>query len=303
MKPEPTHSKSSRYFDRREFLHFGMAAGFGSSAAISSTASEKKPVSLPEAKLIDTNCYLDRWPIRKLPLAEDAGRLVAKLKSQNVSEAWVGSLDALLHKDLGEVNTRLAENCAKQAMLKPIGAVNPKLPRWEDDVMRCAKLGMQGVRLHPNYHDYKLDDARFTALLQLAHEQRLAVQIAIVMEDERTQNALWRVPPVDVSPLASTLQKFPGPRIMLLNWQRTAGGKPVTALFKDTPVLFDVAMLEGISGIESLMMELPAEQIVFGSYAPVFYFESAKLKLREFALEGKNLNAIAYENAARFLGT
>lgn len=294
MKPPSTST-------RREFLHRGMAAGMAASAAAPSIAAEKKAASPSETKLIDTNCYLDRWPIRHLPLAEDAGKLAAKLKSQNVSEAWVGSLDALLHKDLGEVNARLAETCAKHAMLKPIGAVNPALPRWEDDIQLCAKLGMRGIRLHPNYHNYKLDDARFAAALQLATSQKLMVQIAVVMEDERTQNPMWRVPVVDVSPLPHVLQTVPGAHVMLLNWQRSAGGKPLMNLFKESKVLFDIAMLESIMGIEALMMELPAERIVFGSYAPVFYFESAKLKLQESALEGKNLEAISHENAVRFL--
>ncbi len=251
--------------------------------------------------LIDTNAYLDRWPIRHLPVA-DPSALAAKLKSQNVTEAWVSSLDALLHKDLAGVNARTAETCAIHPVFKPIGAINPSLPRWEDDLDRCAtKHRMRGIRLHPNYHGYKLDDPRFLELLKLATSHRLFVQIACVMEDERTQHPLLRVAPVDLSPLPKALEAVPGARIMLLNWQRNSGGKPTLLMLKETNVLFDLAMVESIMGVETLLEELPAERIVFGSYAPVFYFESAKLKLQESALDGKQLEAITHGNAARWL--
>jgi predicted TIM-barrel fold metal-dependent hydrolase len=59
-------------------------------------------------------------------------------------------------------------------------------------------------------------------------------------------------------------------------------------------------MLEGMAGIETLLAELPAERLVFGSYAPVFYFESAKLKLHESDLDEKQLKAISRENAERW---
>jgi hypothetical protein len=36
---------------------------------------------------------------------------------------------------------------------------------------------------------------------------------------------------------------------------------------------------------------------MFGSHAPLFYFESAELKLRESALSGAQLAAIRYQNA------
>jgi uncharacterized protein len=281
---------------RRHFLQTALAG-----AATAQVLRHASSASAAPAALIDTNAYLDRWPIRNLPLAEPAA-LAAKLKSQNVTAAWVSSLDALLHKDLAGANARTAETCARFPVFQPLGAINPSLPRWESDLERCAtKHRMRGIRLHPNYHGCKLDDPRFLELLKLATAHKLFVQIACLMEDERTQPSLLRVPPVDVSPLPKALQAVPDARIMLLNWQRSSGGKPTLLALKNTGVLFDIAMVELILGIETLLEELPAERIVFGSYAPVFYFESAKLKLQESALNEKQLNAITHENAARFI--
>ncbi len=207
----------------------------------------------------------------------------------------------MLQKDIGGVNARLAAMCAGSKLFEPFGIVNPTLPNWEADVVSCAQQHhLRGIRLIPNYHGYKLDDPRFTELLKLATEHRLAVQIALILEDDRTQNAVWRVPPVDITPLPHALESAPGARVMVLNWARVTAGKPVVLTLQGTSVLFDIAMMEGIAGIETTLAELPVERLCFGSYAPVFYFESAKLKLRESELTRGQLRSISETNAQRF---
>src|SRR6185295_6640718 len=141
---------------------------------------------------IDTNVYLGRWPFRRLAFDESAA-LVEKLKSRGVTQAWVGSFDGLLHRDLAAVNQRLADECQRPGfeMFRPFGSINPILPDWEDDLRRCHEMHrMLGIRLHPNYHGYSLEDARFAELLRQASERELIVQLALSMEDERTQHAV-----------------------------------------------------------------------------------------------------------------
>jgi uncharacterized protein len=117
------------------------------------------------------------------------------------------------------------------------------------------------------------------------------------MEDERTQHPLAQVKPVDFKPLPAAIKKVPEARVMVLNATRAMS---MTAL-QGTNVIIDIAMLEGVGGIENLLKDWPLEQLVFGSHTPLFYFESAKLKLQESELTEKQLNAITHENAQRLL--
>jgi predicted TIM-barrel fold metal-dependent hydrolase len=254
-------------------------------------------------KIIDTNVYLSRWPFRRLP-ADETPALVDKLRSGGVTQAWAGSFDGVLHRDLAAVNLRLAEECREHGngLLLPFGSVNPRLPDWEDDLRRChEEHQMRGIRLHPNYHGYKLDDPIFAKLLALAAERGLIVQLALSLEDERMQHPLMQVPHVDSAPLADLIKRLSGLRLVVLNAFRALRGEQVDRLASAGEVYFEIAMLEGVGGMQRLVQQVSAERVLFGSYAPFFVFESALLKMRESALGGMQSQAIFHENAAKLL--
>lgn len=287
---------NERKLGRREFVAASAAAVLAT--AMTPAISRAQPASA----LIDTNVSLGRWPFRRLPLDETSA-LVAKLHANGVTQAWAGSFDALLHKDVASVNSRLADECARRGgeILVPFGALNPMLPNWEEDLRRCAEVHkMRGIRLHPNYHGYKLSDPIFERVLGLAIERGLIVQIAVIMEEERTIHPLVNVPPTDTAPLPSLMQKFPGARVQLLNAFRTLRGKPLIEL-ATAGVHFEIATLEGVAGVGNFLAQIPGERLLFGSHSPFFYFESAALKLKESALTDAQLAAITHDNALRLL--
>jgi len=249
--------------------------------------------------MIDVNVYLSRWPCRRLP-CDDTSALVEKLRKAGVKQAWCGSFDALLHKDIAGVNLRLAEECKTHGdgLLVPFGAINPKLPDWQEDLRRCAEVHkMPGIRLHPNYHGYKLDDPDFAALLAAAAERKLIVQLAIRMEDPRTQHPLLQVPDVDAAPLEGLVKQHPKLRLVLLNGLMPLRPDLIDKLAA-AGVWFEIATLEGIQGLTRILKTVPLERILFGSYFPFFAWEAAKLKLQESALARFQVEGITEKNAA-----
>jgi predicted TIM-barrel fold metal-dependent hydrolase len=255
--------------------------------------------------IIDVNVTLGRWPTRRMP-CDEPGKLVAKLLEHNVRSAWTGSYDGLFHDDLAAVNDRLAESChaAKPPQcLLPFGLIDPTVDDWQTELDRCAtKHRMQGVRLHPNYHGYKLDHPNFAQLLQAAADHKLIVQLAVLMEDARMMHPLMRVPPVDIAPLPKILAAIPSLKFVLLGALTSATRmETLTKLFDVSQTYVEISMLEGAGGIEKLLTTVPLDRILFGSRAPSFYFESAALKLQESALPPKHIAAITHENAEQLI--
>ena len=162
---------------------------------------------------------------------------------------------------------------------------------------------MPGIRLNPNYHGYNLDDPVFTRLLELATSLHLIVTMAMIMEDERIMHPLLRVPPVDPSPLTEIVSHIPGLRLVLLNAMpvRNLRGEKLHKLLNAGDVFVEIAMLEGMGGVNKLLNEVAVDRVLFGSNAPSFYFESASLKLQESSLDESKLRAIRSANARRLL--
>lgn len=253
--------------------------------------------------IVDGNVWLGAWPFRHLPWQDTSSR-VRKLRDTGVSEAWAGSFEALLHKDLAGVNARLAEECHRhgERFLVPFGTVNPRGVDWEDDLRRCHETHrMRGIRLLPGHHGYRLDDPLLARLLDAAVERKLLVQLVVRMEDDRTQHPLLRVPAVDLRPLPALLVRRRELPLMLLNALNDLRGETLTTLVRSGQVHVEIAMLEGAGGVGRLLQSVSSERVLFGSHFPFFVAESSLLKLRESELKPADLRAIQSGNARRLL--
>lgn len=249
-------------------------------------------------RLTDCHVHLGSHPFRRLD-GEDVAAFADILRRRGVTEAWAGSFEGLLRRDVAEVNRLTLQRCQSDALFRPCGTINLTLPDWRDDVKRCAEdHGMCVIRLYPNYHGYTLDAPAFRDLLVLATKHRLLVQVAAQMEDERTQNPQVRVSPVDLKPLPALMKEMTEARVMILN----ANASMVLRHLQDCPnTTLDFAMIEGVGGVENLLKIWPLNRLVFGSFAPVFYWESALLKMQESGIEPDAAAALQWRNASALL--
>ena len=280
--------------NRRDLLQAGAATMF----VVHPVLAAKDAV--PQFKIIDTNVNLFQWPFRRLPL-DETGALVKKLRSLAITQGWAGSFEAILHRDIASVNHRLVAACKNYPELIPIGSVNLQLPDWQADLHRCADVHkMSGIRLFPSYHEYTLADPRFEKLLKQAAKAGLFVQIAVTMEDLRTQHPRLRTPDVDLAPLSGVMRGIRGARVQILNLRPRATQLQLVA---KTPGLhLDTARVEGTDGVPTLLKKTPASRVLFGTHAPLLIPEAALIRTHEAGqLDKKPLRALLSENARRLL--
>jgi predicted TIM-barrel fold metal-dependent hydrolase len=306
--------------DRRRFLRnslLGTAAvsltGQQPSAPQTQTATVRAPAATPSEApgIIDTNVNLFNWPFRALKYRETKA-LVAKLKKHRVIEAWAGSFEALLSKDMSGTNTRLAHECRTQApgFLIPFGSVNLAWPDWEEDVRRCHEVHkMPGLRIYPGYQPFDLDHPAMEGLVKMTVERDLILQVVFGMEDPRVHHPIINVGPVTFAPLLKAVKSTPNAKLELLHFSGSSPGEDLSKFMNKSNTVMDISRLEGngavgrmigsITGLPSA--RVPIERLVFGSHAPYFPVETAILKLIESPLDVPQLHAILQGNARRLL--
>jgi hypothetical protein len=290
-----------------------LPTAFGAMSGAIRSEEADDPADAPP-KIIDVNVHLFDWPFRKLKYGQTRA-LLAKLRKHRIVQAWAGSFEGLLHKNLDGVNARLAHECQANGdkMLVPFGAINPALSDWEEDLRRChEKYKMPGIRLYPSYHNYTLEKPEVAKLLELARQRGLIVQLAVRMEDPRVHLPVTLTPAVDVSPLPKLLAAQAGVKLQLLNAfngtdpLRGAAGKQ---LIEETKLTFDFSHVEGQGGVGKLIAgdraanrpPLPVDRLFFGSHAPYFPCESSVFKLFESSLDRPELEKLMHRNAETLL--
>lgn len=315
--------------DRRSF----MKGSFLAAAAISLPGAIPVPAFAAAGSrgaanngpgIVDTDVNLFEWPYRTLKYGDNTRALVAKLRKHGITQAWAGSYEALLHKNLSAVNTRLANECRihGEGMLLPFGTVNPAWADWEEDLRRCHEVHkMPGIRLYPGYQYFGFEDPAFARLLELAGERGLIVQIVGEMEEPRVHHPSLVVREFDLTALAAAIKAAPQTKVQLMHFSPfifISGGqvsqKARAQVINETNAVFDISRLEGngivgrVLGVEeplgiSGVGKIALERLLFGSHAPYFPVETSVMRLFESPLTLPQMQAIMEGNARRMLGS
>jgi predicted TIM-barrel fold metal-dependent hydrolase len=283
--------------DRRDFLKLSLASAAAGGLARAATANPKP------GSITDTHIYLGHWPHQTLT-SEDPAKLVAQLRKSGVTQAWTGSFDGLFHKDVAAVNNRLAGTCTEfgEGLFIPFGTVNPTLPDWEEDIRRCHEsFHMPGIRLHPNYHGYKLDDPRFSRILEMAAARGMIVQLVSWMEDERHFLLSPSTTRVDLKPLADRAAVLLNVRLLVSGSDWTSGTETMRPLSQTKQIYFDCTRARTASDVRRIVDAANVDRVVFGSGAPLHNLEDDIARLQEAKLSDSHWQLITSKNASGLL--
>jgi predicted TIM-barrel fold metal-dependent hydrolase len=265
-------------------------------------------------RYFDVNAWLGEWPFRSLR-DNTPEALIARLERAGIGSAAVSQIEGMFHRHPQPANEKLAAAVAPHLeRLVPIATINPRFPNWEVDLARCQDdLGMKGVRLFPQYHDYAVDGAEGRRLIGACRERGLPVFIPHRVEDVRQRN--WMDPGrvVDLNQVANVIASEPEATIVIPN-ARSLSGSPIWNRkdLRDGLWYFDLSLAEvhyvlhmrlgRLTDLAEFIEQGGEQHLLFGTHTPFSYPSAARVKSAVLPVTAEVLEDINYNTSAKMLG-
>lgn len=255
--------------------------------------------------LIDINALTGHWPFKRLRSNTCQG-LLERMNEYGTDLSVVTNLNGVFYKNTQSANEELYQEINSRKEFRnrfmPFATINPIYAGWKDDFKTCTeKLGMKGIRVFPNYHDYSMTEPGLIELAKMARDKDIPIALTMRIVDERQRSwmdlaAEWALK--DYLPL---LQAVPDAKYMLLNLSTGMALTPEEeALLKKSQVLFDTSGRH-IGHFANFCKRFGAERFAFGTHFPVMDYYTALLRIESLRPDEGDKDDFFYKNAKRFL--
>ena len=275
--------------------------------------------------LLDINAYVGHWPFKKLQY-NTCRTLLDRMNRFGVDKSVISNLNGAFYKNTQSANEELSEELRSDKRFGdrfiPFAIINPIYAGWKDDLeMSVTKLGMKGIRVFPQYHDYEITDPLFIDLVNLARENKLPVAIDIRMVDSRQRS--WMDIPVfepreekydiitkewQLENIVPLIREVPDAKIIIVNLATSLKlTDEETELLKKSNILFDTSgrSIRGDNMLGELITRFGRDKFAFGSHSPILDYLTGRLRIESISdteADEETKELLRSGNAKRFLG-
>ena len=248
-----------------------------------------------------------------------AARAMAQLQSQTdvVTAALDGTIGGLLRSmDGAGIDASVVASIAtrpeqfepilhwsaaiRSSRIVPFPSVHPAAPEAAEQVRRIAAEGFRGIKLHPYYQQFTVDEPRlepvYTALAECGLVLLLHCGFDISFPRDRV---------ADPVRLRGVVERFPKLRLIAAHLGAWCDWDEVERHLLDQPVYFDTSCsfeFMDRAQAERILRRHPADRLLFGSDSPWVDQQRTIEDLRAFGL-GREVEAqVLGDNAAALLG-
>ena len=199
-------------------------------------------------------------------------------------------------EQVGTINHFIAEECAAHPEFVGLGTAHPEVDDMQALVEEIAELGLYGIKLHPDFQKFYIDDARMIELYKAATERGLVMMFHV--GDERYDFS-------SPASLLRALDKVPDMKChaahfgCCLIWKR----RPLE--LAGAPIVFDTSsMLPWATKEEVLeLVELLGwEKLMWGTDFPMWGHRKEMERFMALGLSHEQNKAIFYDTFAKFYG-
>jgi predicted TIM-barrel fold metal-dependent hydrolase len=238
----------------------------------------------------------------------------------------ISNLNGIFYKNTQSANEELYDELRSDKRFKdrfvPFAIINPIYAGWKDDFeISVNKMGMKGLRLFPQYHDYEITDPRLVELVKMARDKGIPVSFDIRMVDSRQRS--WIDIPVfqpkeikyDIITLEWQLKNIipliravPDAKYIIVNLAnvRKLSDEDLSVI-KKANVVFDTSGREirADNTLGVMLRTYGIDKFAFGSHSPILDYLAGRLRVEtltsaEADYETKEL--LRWGNAKRIIG-
>ena len=276
--------------------------------------------------LLDINAYVGHWPFKQLQY-NTCSKLLDRMNRYGVDVSVISNLNGIFYKNTQSANEELNDEINSDRRFRdrfiPFAIINPIYAGWRDDFKTCTeKMGMKGLRLFPQYHDYEITDPSLIELVKMSRDRGLPVAFDIRMVDSR-QRSWMDIPKfnpatdykVDVitkewslKNIVPIVKEVPDARYIIVNLANSIDlNVEEMELIKKADILFDTSgrAIRGDNTLSELLKKYGTDRFAYGSHSPILDYLSGRLRIE--SLSEAEADAVTKEllrsgNAKRILG-
>jgi len=226
-----------------------------------------------------------------------AAGLLRSMDSCGIDAAIVASIapkpaqfDAILSWSTSLASSRLI----------PFASVHPDDPDLVAHVNAVAAAGLRGIKLHPYYQHYKLDEPRLEPIFDTADKAGLVVLVHCGFDIAFPRDRVG-----DPARVRAVADNWPGLKIIAAHLGGWMDYDEVEKWLLGRPITLDTSACFGYvddARMKRMLLAHPADCIVFGSDSPWFGQAETIDRLRGLQFPADLERAMFHDNAARLLG-
>lgn len=203
-------------------------------------------------------------------------------------------------KTVNNYELSIAHKYDNGAKLVAFGGVHPDSPTLRDDIREIRRMGMKGIKLHPDYQQIDFDDPRNIRAVDYASEEGLITVVHAGL-DMAFARHVHCTPPMAVN----LLKEISPEKLVLAHMGGLYYFDEVEEMLIDKDVYFDTAYYIGKTNprqITRIMRNHGIDKILFATDSP-WGDQTKNVELFDtFELNDEELKKVFYQNALKLLG-
>ncbi len=182
----------------------------------------------------------------------------------------------------------------------PLPSFHPADPAAVEQIYRIADAGFKGIKLHPYYQEFALDEPRMDPMYKAISDKGL-----LLVCHTGFDIAYDRYDAAGPKRIISVVNRFPAMKFIATHLGAWEQWDQVRELLLGKPIYMELSYsMEyfGAVGVREFLLSHPAEYVLFGTDSP-WADQSAAIKaIESLQLPEKTLQSLLYSNAQRLLG-